>query len=109
MGDVQRDEPWAFYALCRGMDTNLFFPVKGGRGGLVIDASVTEACDSCPVSPECLEDAIEQRAGGIRAGTTAKQRKLKREAGLPRLSVLPRLGAEEREMRAQANLFGVGR
>ena len=68
---------WRDSAACRGMDTDLFFsgsPIARGRA--------LAACRGCPVSSECLSDALRYESGswangfhGIRGGLPAAQRR----------------------------------
>lgn len=61
--------PWVSRAACRGMDTALFFPTRGGE---VLGVAVV--CEGCPVRPECLEHALEHEHFGVWGGTSEKQR-----------------------------------
>lgn len=63
-------EPWWCRAACRGMDTELFFPLNGDYG------PVRAICLSCPVRLFCLEDALAQEYDryGFFGGTTPKDR-----------------------------------
>lgn len=60
---------WRQFALCRGMDPELFFPERGG------DAATPKAiCRECPVQTPCLEDGLHEEHG-IWGATSAKQRR----------------------------------
>lgn len=64
---------WRAEAKCRGMDIGIFF-VDTGR-----DTQHARAvCATCPVTAECLDEALEQeRSGhrfGVRAGMSPKER-----------------------------------
>lgn len=69
---------WADEAACRGMDTDLFFPTGGGW----VRREVTATCRACPVTLDCLSDAMrygDELDQGIRAGIgTATRRLLRR-------------------------------
>lgn len=65
---------WWRLAACKGADVNLFFP--DGSGNSKYDIA-KEYCDQCPVTAECLEDAL--IAGikhGMWGGTTVDQREV---------------------------------
>jgi WhiB family redox-sensing transcriptional regulator len=67
-------EPWRARAACRGANTELFFP---GRGADL--RSARALCESCPVSRECLDVALEDdRLDGIWGGLTSVQRRAMR-------------------------------
>lgn len=69
---------WADAAACKGEDSRLFFP-KNGRPNL----AATRICGSCTVSNECLDYAQTDAAiSGIWGGTTGRERKRLRSAGL---------------------------
>jgi hypothetical protein len=57
------------------MDTDLFFP---GRGGYHHEHAAKTVCAGCPVRDECLTDALEwevpSRRFGIRGGFTPAER-----------------------------------
>lgn len=71
---------WVDDAACLGMDQKIFFPTQSFLG--YIQDLKTEAakmvCERCPVSDECLDDAIRMRpsddVAGIRGGLTADER-----------------------------------
>jgi WhiB family redox-sensing transcriptional regulator len=73
--DVTDD--WMEDAACRGMDSNIWFPIQGGdlKGPRAI-------CATCPVTDPCLEKALhdEPRPTGIWGGTTERQRRDMRTA-----------------------------
>jgi len=70
------EENWRTFANCRGIDTNLFFPVRGDSGGSIGKARAL--CLKCPVKRRCLVVALEQEPDsfGIFGGTTAKGRRV---------------------------------
>lgn len=79
---------WQDRANCRGLDPNLFFPVRGETA-----ERAKQVCSGCVVRRQCLEYALRQppcgygyaqRVGGIWGGTSANERKRMRQtAGLP--------------------------
>ncbi len=67
---------WRQRAACArpGIDPDVFFPLKGGSA-----RRARRICASCPVQVPCLADALatspwDDVSGGIRAGTTARER-----------------------------------
>lgn len=64
MGDSWRED-----AACKGVDTNIFFPVMGDYTNDIPTAATT-LCDRCPVSDDCLTYALDAPTTlGIWAGT----------------------------------------
>lgn len=71
-------------AACRGMDPDLFFPLRGHVHGTTYSPEVAEAlaaCGRCEVRQECLEHALDApERTGIWGGTFERQRReLRRE------------------------------
>jgi WhiB family redox-sensing transcriptional regulator len=61
-------------AACRGMDTELFFPVPGDVAGV---ARAKAVCAGCPVRAECLAVALagaDVVPGAVWGGTTGEER-----------------------------------
>ncbi len=50
MGFALESEPWMLAAKCRGMDTALWFPVRGESQKIA-----KAICSSCPVSQDCWD------------------------------------------------------
>jgi hypothetical protein len=74
-----RRNSWEDDANCAGTDVAAFFPEEGGDGY----AAARRICRRCPVTTECLEDALAREAKqgidlghrhGMRGGKTPKQR-----------------------------------
>jgi WhiB family redox-sensing transcriptional regulator len=66
---------WTRQAACRGWDTSLWFPERGDPDNGRIAKKI---CGSCPVSAECLADALSfgaQGTLGIWGGLSAPQRR----------------------------------
>lgn len=62
-------------ALCAEVDTDIFFPPKGGTARAAL-----RVCAACPVREDCLQLALDLHADGIWGGTTVLQRRdLQRE------------------------------
>ncbi len=65
---------WAEQGECKGMDPDLFFPVRGETGN-----EAKEVCRGCAVRKECLEWALEiEVKEGVWGGTTEKERRVMR-------------------------------
>lgn len=60
------DFDWYHLAVCRGMDTNLFY--EKYESDINIAKSIDEACLSCPVSKMCYEAGVENDEHGIWGG-----------------------------------------
>ena len=61
---------WTKNALCRGMDTDLFFPPTGRRPTQAI-----ATCDKCSVKNDCLEWALANHVHwGVWGGMTERDR-----------------------------------
>lgn len=73
--------PWMDEALCAQVDTELFYPEKGGS-----TRQAKQTCTSCPVREQCLAYALENdERHGIWGGLSERERhKLLRESGQKR-------------------------
>lgn len=61
---------WMDHALCREVDSELFFPIQGGDSRTPISV-----CKICDVRLDCLRFAMEDPGlTGIWGGTTVKER-----------------------------------
>lgn len=62
-------------AACRGEDPELFFPLGWGANyeGQVAEAKAV--CARCPISRQCLDQALEWNAEGVWGGTTDDERR----------------------------------
>lgn len=60
--EVSEDEDWQYFANCRGLDTECFFP----EGGSATRSLVRAVCKECPVKRECLEMALENEGNAHR-------------------------------------------
>jgi WhiB family redox-sensing transcriptional regulator len=68
---VLEERPWAVFAACRGIDSDLFFPLTKDQ-----EAHALTICGTCTVLDDCLDYAL--GAGerfGVWGGTTEKQRR----------------------------------
>lgn len=62
---------WSKNAACRGLDPDLFFPVKGEKTD-----EAKAVCEDCPVQEECLEYAVKKREKhGIWGGASERERR----------------------------------
>lgn len=68
---------WRTEALCRGVETDLFFPAGELGEEPVQQAEAAKAvCARCPVQTECLEYALAtDQAFGVWGGTTEAERR----------------------------------
>lgn len=69
---------WTDDALCREIDTELFFPEKGGEAPMTVQRAKT-VCRACPVTTECLDYAMTFEGAtfqrhGIYGGLSARER-----------------------------------
>jgi WhiB family redox-sensing transcriptional regulator len=73
-------QPWKLNALCRDMDTDIFFPSPGPTMHQQI-AEAKAICAQCPVRTDCLDYAVGFIVGnfitlpGIYGGTTEMERR----------------------------------
>ena len=74
VADMAAPDPkgeWLNQAACAGMNPQTFFVGKAD-----VRRTANAVCAGCPVTAECLADAIASPdRGGLRAGTTEKQRR----------------------------------
>lgn len=71
---MQEGARWDELAACRGIDPDMeiFFPMSETRDNVALARQI---CKTCPVSVECLADALDLHdVYGVRAGTTGPQR-----------------------------------
>jgi hypothetical protein len=66
LGVDKQEFEWFDLAVCRGMDTNLFF--EKYETDVNIAKNIDEACLSCPVSRMCYESGIENNEYGVWGG-----------------------------------------
>jgi len=76
---ARNERSWRHSAACKGMDPDLFFPTRSGRGSLDAARAV---CDTCPVSTQCYQEGCTEYAG-VWGGLSATQR---RKSGVPKSS-----------------------
>ena len=71
---------WMDDALCREVDSDLFFPERDEGPSLRRAKAI---CRQCPVIQECLEWAVaDPSLSGVLGGTSSRQRmQLRKEAG----------------------------
>lgn len=66
LGLEENDFKWFDMAICRGMDTNLFYDKY--ESDPIIASSIDEACLSCPVSKDCFESGTMNNDHGVWGG-----------------------------------------
>lgn len=66
LGIDQDDFDWWHLAVCRGMDTNLFYDKY--EADINIAKGIDEACLSCPVIKMCYESGVENDEHGVWGG-----------------------------------------
>lgn len=73
-------EDWRERALCREVDTEVFFPDKGGS-----TREAKRVCATCEVRTQCLDYALQRdERFGIYGGLSERERrKLRRSHGSP--------------------------
>ena len=70
------NDEWRRDAACRGMALEVFSVGSRPDQERVIPLA-KETCDACPVSSQCLEDAIQMNdTNGVRAGLTGRERRI---------------------------------
>ncbi len=63
---------WQRYGACADVDTEVFFPERGGDGG----AEAKAICAGCPVLRRCLNYALaDPHLHGVWGATTGQERK----------------------------------
>lgn len=66
LGIEENDLDWWHLAVCRGMDTNLFYDTY--EVNINIAKSIDEACIACPVSKICYNIGVENDEHGVWGG-----------------------------------------
>jgi len=71
---------WKLQAICRGMDPDIFFPERGDPARLAVAKSY---CAQCPVTAECIEEAmVTNERSGVRGGLSGAERRAMARAKL---------------------------
>ena len=86
------DTNWRARAACQGVDPELFFPetTDGAPDEPLVRQQVAAAkavCRRCPVSEQCLDEALERLPHGVAGGMTEHERRrarAQRERPVPR-------------------------
>lgn len=76
---------WREWAICRGEDPDLFFPVGNDSSGptLIQVDSAKEVCRRCPVMKQCLDWAVRaDPVEGVWGGTTESERRAMRRSSV---------------------------
>ena len=69
---------WQLHALCRGLDTSVFFHPTGERGNAHDEREerARRICHECPVREACLQYALDTREPyGVWGGLTEDERR----------------------------------
>jgi len=66
LGIDKEDFDWWHLAICRGMDTNLFYDKY--EADVTIAKNIDEACLSCPVMQMCYQSGVEKSEYGVWGG-----------------------------------------
>jgi WhiB family redox-sensing transcriptional regulator len=72
---TRTDHPWRHRAACTGRNTNYWFP-ETKTANTPAAALAIQICNTCPVTTECLQHAMNTpETFGIWGGTTEQQRR----------------------------------
>lgn len=66
---------WTVLAACRGMDPEIFHPLRGAKA---IMAEAKAICSACPVQAECLVDNLGEQQG-VWGGLSQMERRFARK------------------------------
>jgi hypothetical protein len=66
LGIDSEDLDWWHLAICRGMDTNLFYEKYESDANTA--KSIDEACFACPVSKLCYQSSVDNNESGVWGG-----------------------------------------
>lgn len=66
LGVDEEDFDWWHLAICRGMDTNLFYDKYEVDANIA--KSVDDACMSCPVMKMCYQSGVDNSEYGVWGG-----------------------------------------
>ncbi|MBB2894627.1 WhiB family transcriptional regulator [Flexivirga oryzae] len=70
------DDDWRRNAACRGLNSDLFFPVGTTGPALAQTERAKAICRTCPVAAQCLEAALAHgEDDGIWGGMTPEERR----------------------------------
>ncbi|MEQ3553652.1 WhiB family transcriptional regulator [Pseudonocardia nematodicida] len=75
---------WRHRALCRDMDSGVFFPPEGEHGTARHrrEQAAKAVCARCPVRPQCATDAlVNGERHGVWGGLSAAERRAARRTG----------------------------
>lgn len=77
LGADREDFDWTDLALCRGMDTNMFYDDYESSPGIA--HAVDQMCLSCPIMEICLKQGIENGEWGVWGGVYLVRGKVSKE------------------------------
>lgn len=79
---AREDSRWEDYAACARVDPDLFHPT--GRDSVML-AAAKLVCSDCPVTRECLQDALDSGEDqGVRGGLSEQERRAIHKRADPR-------------------------
>lgn len=97
---------WADDALCAGLDCELWFPAEVSRRGRHRhgeDRAAKQICESCPVSHQCLQHALDHdESDGVWGGLSPQERRELKQVRLRPMSEMAHgteAGAKQHERR----------
>ncbi|MGR3875709.1 WhiB family transcriptional regulator (plasmid) [Streptomyces graminifolii] len=80
--EAVQPEDWHHRSACRGIDSDLFFPIGEGTQAQLQTKEARSYCRRCPVKTECLQSALDNDDQvGIWGGLTEKQRRALKRRG----------------------------
>lgn len=78
--DQQVAETWKLMGKCRGLDPELFHPMRGDDRGL---AAARAVCRECEVRRACLDYGLTEKRGVWGGFSEAERRRIRRARRLP--------------------------
>lgn len=76
---MRNRDDWKDEALCKGLDTNLFF--DDYEEDVKVRPAIDALCNQCPVARQCFAVGISQKATGVWGGVYLDNGKISREFG----------------------------
>lgn len=82
--DTKIDYKWQKESACKGMDIELFYPSHGKAPS----KQLSDKCDGCPVSTQCLDHALKYEEYGHWANTgPTERRELRNKLGIELVNI----------------------
>ncbi|WP_202376293.1 WhiB family transcriptional regulator [Mycobacterium intracellulare] len=105
---IQDEKEWWHEAACKGMPLSMFFP-EHGRNAF----AAKKVCQTCPVSQQCLQDAIEHeepwQRHGIFGGLSRQEREERFDGRPPRAPKRAQTVCPKGHALTEDNLLSFGR